>query len=376
MPYKRKLSRRELLRTGSIVGAGALIGAPGFWRRSSAAAATSSLPICFTQNGHVYQTNPPSDPSLLSFGGPLDIEHCALGPDTQARYIVAVVHPSDDPDRTVIILYDRIRQTRRQLVPDFYSAGGGGVDWFPTAPVASICFAGRRTPHDPQNIYRLYLTADGAPGPPVQLTNFPQDWNARPPVPGQAFDVSVSRDGTMIAYSWLVFRNDGTIVGTPPTVGGYVPHHEVWVMTADGSQKWRVSKGGDYLGLSGGNFIGAYDPTISPDKTRVVYSITNISYQNDPWGTAHDLWISPIDGSAAQQITAPGPISIIPDWYGDSIVYTRLGQATPLVLSADQPVVNQSDFQGIALVATSQLGEPPAEIRAGGFAGKFVNTGG
>ena len=101
---------------------------------------------------------------------------------------------------------------------------------------------------------------------------------------------------------------------------------QIWVARVDGTDPRMVDDGGPELGYYGGFPIGDFDPEISPDSRLVVFSRTNPRFLNfkDSVNTAHDLWVAPLDRSRpAQRITAPGPISIIPDWQGDRILYTE-----------------------------------------------------
>ncbi|MGI0015878.1 MAG: TolB family protein, partial [Nitrososphaera sp.] len=76
--------------------------------------------------------------------------------------------------------------------------------------------------------------------------------------------------------------------------------------------------------------VGAHDPTISPDGRYVVFSRPNPKFTNFPGipglNTAHDLYIMGVDGTGLRRLTPEGPISIIPDWQGDRIVYTEISE--------------------------------------------------
>jgi Tol biopolymer transport system component len=119
--------------------------------------------------------------------------------------------------------------------------------------------------------------------------------------------VSVAADGNRIAYR-TTFIN--------PSVHDY---SEIWVDSPSGDSPWMVYQSTDLSRT-------VHDPELSPDGTEVVFSMVNPNARNFPAtvNTAHDLWRLRLDGSAPTRITAPGPISIIPDWVGTKIVYLLL----------------------------------------------------
>jgi hypothetical protein len=130
-------------------------------------------------------------------------------------------------------------------------------------------------------------------------------------------DVSVSDDGSLLAYVRTVL-----VEGERKA--------QIWVAKTDGSGRRMIDDGGPESGDHGGFPIGDYDPEISSDNRFVVFSRTNtdhVNFEGTFLNTAHDLWVAPIDGSGpARRITQPGPVSIIPDWRGDEILYTEYNE--------------------------------------------------
>jgi len=122
-------------------------------------------------------------------------------------------------------------------------------------------------------------------------------------------DVSVSQDGSMIAYMDLYID--------PPR-----DFTEIWVRNSDGSNPRLVYKGGKARESS------VHDPELSPDNSRVIFSKVNPKFHNfrkDPnANTAHDLISVAVDGSDERRVTKPGPISVIPDWVNNKVLYLEL----------------------------------------------------
>jgi Tol biopolymer transport system component len=122
-------------------------------------------------------------------------------------------------------------------------------------------------------------------------------------------DVSVAADGTRIAYmaTHIDPPNDST---------------EIWVNSSDGGSPQLVYKGGK-MGVE-----SVHDPELSPDGTEVIFSKVNPDYKNfrsvPAANTAHDLYRVRLDGSGLRRITEPGPISVIPDWVNDQVLFLLL----------------------------------------------------
>ena len=65
-----------------------------------------------------------------------------------------------------------------------------------------------------------------------------------------------------------------------------------------------------------------------PDGTEVIFSKVNPDYKNfrsvPAANTAHDLYRVRLDGSRLWRVTEPGPISVIPDWVNDRVLFLLL----------------------------------------------------
>jgi hypothetical protein len=58
----------------------------------------------------------------------------------------------------------------------------------------------------------------------------------------------------------------------------------------------------------------------------------NVDYTNFPdnpaANTAHDVYRVRLDGTEMTRISAPGPITIVPDWVGNEIVHMQMSDLT------------------------------------------------
>jgi len=233
-------------------------------------------------------------------------EHVAVSYDR--RYIAVNRYLKGGAGPTGVWVIDLEQKTERRLLSDFFTAGNGGVDW---SADGFLYFAARMAPGDKEGIFRI--RPDGSELKPL-ISLDPTD-------PGLVGDVSVSEDSTMLAY----IRAVG--IKTPSRV---VLKTQVWVARIDGTGQRMVDDGGPELGNQGGAPIGDFDPEISPDNKYVVFSRTNTEHVNfkSSFDTAHDIWVASLDGSRpARRLTRPGPISIVPDWHGNKIIYTEFSEA-------------------------------------------------
>lgn len=271
-------------------------------------------------------------------------EHVAVSFDR--KMIAANRYLKGGTGPTGVWVIDLERKVETRLLHAFFTAGNGGVAW---SPDGFLYFAGRRNPREKESIFRV--SPDGS-GLKSIVT-------LEPSADGFLGDVSVSEDGSMLAY----IRAVGL-----PAKGGTVLKTQVWVARIDGSGQRMVDDGGPALGNRGGFPIGDFDPEISPDNTRVVFSRTNIEHVNfkESFNTAHDLWVATLDGSApARRVTRPGPISIIPDWRGSKILFTEYSEA--------------GRYTGLALISPDGTGyrrlEPGrTKMWEGGRHGKWIPT--
>lgn len=259
------------------------------------------------------------DVTQITFVGPrpdaLPYEHVAVSFDRKMIVADRLLQGGSGP--TGLWVIDLERRTESRLVPSFFTAGNGGVDW---SPDGFIFFAGQRTVGENAGIFRI--RADGS-----QLT---QLITLDVADPGFVGDVSVSEDGSLLAYVRAV-----PMQGKSRTV----LKTQIWVARSDGREQRMVDDGGPELGSQGGFPIGDFDPEISPDNKHVVFSRTNMQHVSfkDTFNNAQDLWVAALDGSQpARRLTQPGPISIVADWHDGKIVFTEYNEA--------------EDFAGLALI--------------------------
>lgn len=284
-----------------------------FWSTRNAAKALgpSHLYVMSADGGNVTQ---------LTFDA-YSYEHVAVSHDRRHVASTRHRHPFLSPGVSSVWITDLRAMKEARLVPEFYHAGGGGVDW---SPDGFVYFAAQPVKGQGFNIFRV--RPDGSAL--TQLTRLVLNSSSVPPDPAFVGDVSVSQDGSMVAYVRGVARKLGR---------DWVMKPQIWVMRADGADQRLVHDGGDELGKRGDSWIGAYDPTISPDGTRVVFSQTDTAHRQFPKliDQAHNLWVKNLDGTGLHRLTQPGSISIIPDWQEGKILYTEYNEAdgyTGLVL--------------------------------------------
>jgi hypothetical protein len=221
-------------------------------------------------------------------------QHAAVAPDR--RHVATNRAPSEPAKRLGVFWIDLAEKTERAVAPSFWTAGAGGVD---VSRDGWIYFAGEPREKEGNDLFRV--RTDGAAL--ERLTETPEP----------EFDVSVSDDGTKIAF----VRVTGFLLWVKT---------EVWIADADGSNAVRIFDGGEKTGRQGPFPYGGYDPEIAPGGRSVVFSRTNPGGDNFGLG-AHDLWIASADGTGApRRLTEPGPIAMIPDWRGDAILFTSFDE--------------------------------------------------
>ncbi len=244
-----------------------------------------------------------SHPERLS-SGEQSHQHAAVAPDH--RHVATNRAPAEPARHLGVFWIDLESKTERAVAPSFWTAGAGGVD---VSRDGWIYFAGEPKKGEGNDLFRV--RSDGSAIERLTDTREPE------------FDVSVSDDGTKIAFA----RVTGFLLWVKT---------EIWVSDADGGNPVRVFDGGDETGRQGPFPYGGYDPEISPDGGSVVFSRTNPGGDNFGLG-AHDLWIAKLDGSDLRRITEPGPIAMIPDWRDDTILFTLFDQKAGYVGLATVP---------------------------------------
>ena len=278
----------------------------------------------------------------IVFGEPRNWEHAAVSPNR--RFIAAneqLPNPQGEPGgRSRVWLFDLARGTAGQLVPHFITAGNGGVDW------------------DHRGFIYFAAKADDPVPNPVTLSDrianagandiYKVRWDGRAlyrltdtPTRGEA-DVSVSEDGTLVTFMDVLINPPNDLT-------------EIWMMRTDGREPRLVLTAGTP------RIDSVHDPELSPDNRRVIFSRVNSTVppnfpHNPDINTAHDIYVANVDGSGLTLITQPGPISIVPDWRDDLIVYLE---------------GNERDrFSGASLI--SENGAQPRRIKVGASSPKWI----
>jgi Tol biopolymer transport system component len=302
-----------------------------------------SAEIVYHQDGAIYVMDRDGrNQTRITFGEPRNWEHAAVSPNR--RFIAANeqwLNPHGDPGgRSRLWIFDLARGTTGRLLPHFVTAGNGGVDWDhhgfiyfaakasdpvpnPVTPADFIANAGAN------DVYKVRFDGRGL----YRLTDTPMRGEA---------DVSVSEDGTLVTFMDVLINPPNDLT-------------EIWVMRADGREPRLV------LTAGAPRIASVHDPELSADNRRVVFSRVNLTVppnfpHNPAANTAHDLYSANLDGTGLTLITEPGPISIVPDWQDDLIVYLE---------------GNEKDrFAGAALI--SATGAQPRRIKAGASSPKWI----
>lgn len=250
-----------------------------------------SAEIVYHQDGFVYVMDRNGENvTQITFGEPRQYEHVAISHDH--RYVAG-----NQVNTGILYIYGLQNNTETKVL-GFAQAGGGGMDWDPDGYV----YFGAAKPNEAADIYKM--KADGTKL--VRLTNIPMVMKA---------DVSVSPDGTLVAY----------VKAFPKPAPPKLVTTEIWLMNADGSNAHMVKRA-DRPGRPA--IDGIADPEITDDNKRVIFSERNLdvppNFPSISWlNTAHDIWIINIDGTNLSRITQPGPISIIPDWKDGWVLYNE-----------------------------------------------------
>jgi Tol biopolymer transport system component len=263
----------------------------------------------------------------ITFDRGRHFEHVAVSHDRRRIVANYFANPAQGHQSSRLVLFDLEAGTEQALVPQFRMAGNGGVDW---DPAGNIYFAGvERSPFERPSGREQFI-ANAAANDVYRVRYDGSDLRrlTRTDDRGEA-DVSVAADGKRIAYM-------ATYINPPND------YTEVWVNSSDGGSPRLVYKGGK-MGVE-----SVHDPELSPDGTEVIFSKVNPDHKNfrsDPnANTAHDLYRVRLDGSGLGRVTQPGPISVIPDWVGNQVLFLLLTdrESTP--------------FRGVALMNSDGSG--------------------
>ncbi len=324
---------------------------PGEKPSSSAKVKLGRIPemaeIVYHQNGFIYTMDRNGkNITQITFENPHPFEHVAVSFDH--RYVVANEQKPNSQGKiggmSILWIYDLKKGTQERLLPQFDMAGNGGVDWDKDG---FVYFAARkkdevknpRVPKDfianagANDIYRV--KPDGSEL--KRIVNTPDYGEA---------DVSVSEDGQYLAY-----------VAQPLIEGSN--YTEIWMANIDGTNQRRIYKAGN-TGIA-----SAHDPELSPDNSYVVFSIVNNKVKpnwphNPDANTAHDIWSMDVSGerNTLTRLNQPGPISIIPDWKDDMIVYQDLSE--------------KDHYMGASLVHAQGAEQIPRRINSGATAPRWI----
>ena len=309
-------------------------------------ALTASVPataeVVFFFAGHIYVMDARGGHvTQITFGSPPVRlwEHVAVSFDR--RFVVANEHRSPiEPlpgGSSSLWLFDLEQGTQRQLVPEFQTAGNGGVTW---DRKGYIYFSGREFGPGAfgfddvfgagaNDVYRIKYDGTGL----KRLI--------RTPDRGEA-DVGISADGTTIAFV------------AQPSGRNYT---ELWTARSDGARLRLAYRSGE-IGVA-----SAHDPEPSHDGRLLAFSIVNQrvppNFCQYPWAcTAHDIHVLDTVTNKLIRVTRPGPISIAPNWRGNWIVYTELN--------------DRLEYLGAGIVSGDRRDQTPRRIHHDASAPKWI----
>jgi len=282
--------------------------------------------IVYQWEGYIYvMDRDGNNVQQITFGEPFGFNHVAVSHDK--RYIAGeLLRPKDKPKGSKVLVFDIKENKRWEILPYFVFIGDGGIDF---DPQGFLYFNGNTEREGTRNIYKM--KPDGTSF--IQLTFFEEDLHATPPIMRRPGDVSVSPDGSMVAFVFPEAEQTDNPITNGPVENfrirdNWYPKTKIYVMNSDGTNMREIYDGGEHTGVHGtNNNIGAWDPEISPDNTQVTFSVTNIEHENLPFeNTAHDIWTIDINGneSTLKRLTQPGPISIVPDWKENKIIFLEI----------------------------------------------------
>jgi YVTN family beta-propeller protein len=209
---------------------------------------------------------------------------------------------------TSLYVIDLPSRTTRQLLPEFARIGVGGIDFTPNGDLytAGVALGDAADPRVAEESEVFRVAADLSAW--AQVTRLPNRGSA---------DVSVSADGTKLAFNTLVLST-GNLEVIETSIDGSAPR-----VVIQGGAIWQDS---------------VHDPEHSPDGAKVVYSRMRLRL---PGGAAcgpnwsgggdrcQDLFTQPVAGGTPTRVTPPGATSIVPDWKGGVLLFhLGIGSAT------------------------------------------------
>ncbi len=304
----------------------------------------SDAEIVYHQDGLIYVMNRQhATITQITFDNPRRWEHVAVSRDR--RFVVAneqLPNPTGEAGGfSRLWIFDLTAGTEARLLPEFVTAGNGGVDW---DAGGFIYFAAKQKNVVPQPQSRADFLANAGANDiyRVRYDGSSLQRLRETPLDGEA-DVSVSEDGSLVAFHSQPLDDEA--------------HTEIRLMNADGSNPRLVYRGG-------ANRAGSvHDPELSPDNSGMVFSRVNSEVppnfpENPDANTAHDIWRVRIDGTDATRLTRAGPISITPDWKGDEVLFLHISET--------------ERYAGLAVIRADAVDQSPTRLGSGPNIAKWI----
>jgi hypothetical protein len=215
---------------------------------------------------------------------------------TRTRIVFNVGEDVSGKVETKLFLIDLPSRTVHRLLPGFARVGVGGIDFALNGDLysAGVSLGDASDPRAAEESEVFRIAADL--GSWEQVTRLPNRGAA---------DVSVSEDGTKLAFNTLVLST-GNLEIVETSLAGTNPRAVI-----QGGAIWLDS---------------VHDPEHSPDGTKVVYSRIRLRMPDGTacgphWGDhCHDLYTQPVVGGTPSRVSFLGATSIVPDWKGRTIL--------------------------------------------------------
>lgn len=278
----------------------------------------SDAALVFHRDGFIFTMNfDGSRMTQITFDTPRHYEHVAVSHDR--RFIAANEQRPNSGEiaggNSRIWLYDLSDGTETQVVPHFLTAGNGGVAWDRDG---FVYFAAKERDPYPRPMKKREYIANAGANEVYRIRYDGTGLERLTDTPGRGeSDVGVSEDGRMVSYNSLTNEDDGNFM-------------EIWAMRSNGSDRRMAYR------MRVVHRHSAHDPELYAGNSRIVFSLFNNEVEPN-WAcpgstcrpeadTAHDLYSVNLDGTDLRLLTAPGPISIIPNVKGNFIAYTELNE--------------------------------------------------